>query len=189
MPNVIYKYEIPDATRPIPEDQRRLGPSGHLVPFEPAPARADQIIGRCVDEVCPNVGTYGMGGPGFFGLRFGSEWLVIAIWGASDWLSAHGRSVGDPYHLEYGRPRPWLADWSADQPDELSQHIVGQKIRDFDVRKHALRITLENGFDLTIEETSDRRPLFQGSRQPRQFAVDDDLRRAVFIAPTAEIWV
>jgi hypothetical protein len=73
--------------------------------------------------------------------------------------------------------------------DELSAQLVGQRVRSIDVRRHSLRIVFENRVDLTIEETSDNRPLFEGTKEPRQFTNADDLRRAVFLAPTIEIWV
>ena len=82
MDHVIYDYEIPHRDQPIPANERGLGPCGRLQPFAPPPISAEQVIGRTVEEICPYVGTYGMGGPGFFGLRLGSEWLVIAVSGA-----------------------------------------------------------------------------------------------------------
>ena len=33
------------------------------------------------------------------------------------------------------------------------------------------------------------RPVFAGNKHPRAFAPDDDLRRAVFLSPTTELWV
>ncbi len=126
-----------------------------------------------------------MGGPGFFGLRLGAEWLVVAIWGAGDWMTAQARCVQDMAYEDYGRPRPWLVD----DDTELSAHVVGQRVRSIDVQRHSLRIVLANAFDFTIEEAPDRRPLFEGNKQPRRFNDDDDLRRAVFLAPTAEVWV
>src|SRR5215470_10539516 len=203
MAHCYYDYEIPDRNQPIPANERGLGPSGRLQLFAPPPISAEQVIGRTVDEICPHAGTYGTGGPGFFGLRLGSEWLVIAVSGAGEWMVSQGRCVGDSFHDNYGRPRPWIADWlaapqigagrtpqeSPGESDELSAQLVGQRIRSIDVRRHSLRIVFENEVDLTIEETSDRRPLFEGIKEARQFTDDDDLRRAVFLAPTIEIWV
>lgn len=184
MANVIYDYEIPDPDEPIPDNERGLGPSGRLRPFAP-PLSAEQVIGRTVQEICPCLGTYGMGGPGFFGLRLGSEWLIIAVWGAGDWMTARGRCVGDAYYREHGHPTPWLAGES----DELAVSLVGQRVRSIAVRRHSLRIVFENELDLTIEEASDHRPVLEGTKEPRRFTDEDDLRRAVFLAPTSEIWV
>src|SRR5262245_49982099 len=158
MPHVIYDYEIPDFDQPIPANERGLGPSGRPRPFAPPPISVEQVIGRTVEEICPYVGTYGMGGPGFFGLRLGSEWLVIALWGAGEWMVSQGRCVQDSFHDNYGRPRPWIYRL-ADESDELSAQLVGQRVRSFDVRLHSLRIVFENDVDLTIEETSEHRPL------------------------------
>lgn len=182
--SVIYDYDIPDLDQPIP-DNAPWGPSGRLRPFVPPPISAEQVIGRTVEEICPNVGTYGMGGPGFFGLRLGSEWLVIPVWGAGEWMTARGRCVRNAFHHQYGHPRPWLGGGS----DELSVQLVGQRVRSIDVRRHSLRIVFENGFDLTIEGGSDHRPMFEGTKEPRLFTDNDDLRKAVFLAPTDEIWV
>ena len=181
---VIYDYEIPDPDEPIPLIVP-WGPSGRLRPFVPPPISAEQVIGRTVEEICPCIGTYGMGGPGFFGLRLGAEWLVIAVWGAGDWMTARGRCVEDGFHHQHGHPRPWIGGGR----DELSVSLVGQRVRSIDVRRHSLRIDFENGFDLTIEEGSDHRPVFEGTKEPRRFTDGDDLRRAVFLAPTSEIWV
>src|SRR5262244_1207147 len=167
MAHCCYDYEIPDRNQPIPANERGLGPSGRLQLFAPPPISAEQVIGRTVDEICPRVGTYGTGGPGFFGLRLGSEWLVIAVSGAGEWMVSQGRCVEDSFHDNYGRPRPWIADWLADESDERSDQLVGQRIRSIDVRHHSLRIVFENEVDLTIEETSDHRPLFEGTHEPR----------------------
>ncbi len=181
---LIYKYQIPDPLKP-----RELGPSCKLMNFKPEPVAPAAVIGRIVDRISDHLGTYGMGGPGFFGLRFGTEWLVIAIWGAAEWMVAQGRCVGDTFYEKYGRQRPWLHNLSMDSYDELSAHIVGQPAKSIDVQEHSLKILFENGFDLTIEESPDNRPLFEGTKKPRIFQKSDDLRRAVFLSPTDEIWV
>lgn len=184
MTTIIYEYEIPDPRFPVREDERGLGPSGQLVPFIPGPVAAEQVVGRVIDEISPNVGTYGMGGPGFFGLRLGSEWLVIAVWGAAEWMAARERCLGDIFHRDYRRQTPWLPS-----DGELEKHVIGQRVKSIEVRRDSLSIVLYNGFDLTIEESPDSRPILEGAKQPRKFTADDDLRKAVFLAPTAEIWV
>jgi len=187
MRTIVYKYDIPDPLRPIPQNKDNWGPSGHLIPFTPVPVSAEQIVGRMIDDISPHIGTYGMGGPGFFGLRLGPEWLVIAIWGAGEWIEARGRYLEDLDYREYGRSSPWLPGHGEPANGELEKHIVGQKVRSIEVRRVSLRIVLDNEFDLTIEESPDRRPLSGGAKM--KFTEDDDLRKAVFLAPTDEIWV
>ncbi len=184
MTHVIYKFEIPDPTRPIAGEQG-LGPSGELMPFVPAPLRPEDVIGRSVAEVCTFVGTYGMGGPGFFGLRLGDEWLVVSIWGASEWMHVNGRLVQDHFGPQYGRRDAWISE----DRDDLSPRLVGSAINGMDIREHSFEVLFSNGDVLRIEEAHEGRPILEGSKEPRAFAAEDDLRRAVFLSPTAELWV
>ncbi len=184
MTTIITKFELP-AGAPIPEEERGLGPSAEMVDFEPQPLRAADVVGRVIDEITACAGTYGMGGPGFFGLRLGEEWLMIAIWGAGDWLQVDGRRVQDLYYAANGTPKPWLSSAS----DELSPQLVGRTIGSVDISRTAMKIVLDNGMAMTIEEDSGSRPLLEGSKEPRAFAPDDDLRSAVFLSPTTELWV
>jgi hypothetical protein len=126
-----------------------------------------------------------MGGPGFFGLRLGAQWLVVAIWGAAEWIMAGDRAVGDWFHQEYGRPRPWITH----DGDGLSERVVGRGIAGLEIERHSLRLSLDSGFALWIEQSPERRPVFEGTKEPRAFAEEDDLRRVVFLSPTNEIWV
>jgi hypothetical protein len=183
--HVITKFNIPDPTRPIPIEERRLGPSGELIPFAPIPLDSNTIIGCTIDEVSTCVGTYGMGGPGFFGLRLGSDWLVISIWGAAEWILVDDRLIGDLRHDKYGRPLPWKHS----QNDALTPHLVGTKISSIRIDKHSLEMRFANDSVLMIDENSSRRPILEGNKKPREFTEGDDLRRAVFLSPTDEIWV
>lgn len=186
MMTLIYEYMIPDPNRPIRESERRpLSPSGALIPFTPDRLINEGVIGRRIDELSTHVGTYGMGGPGFFGLRLGAEWLVIALWGAADWILVEGRLITDSFYDTNRRPKPWITN----DEDDLSEQIVGQAIASIEIKRHSLMISLTNGLDMIIEEAADNRPLFEGSKEPRAFRAPDDLHRAVFLSPTNEIWV
>lgn len=189
--SIYYKYQIPDKTRPIPKNQRGwVGPSGELIDFEPNPVAFEDVAGRTIKEFSPSLGTYGMGGPGFLGLKLGQEWLVIAISGAGEWMTSKGRNVEDSFHDKYNRPTPWLADWlPGEAADELSKNLVETKISSLQVLPKSLRIDFSNGYDLTVLEEHSSRPILEGSKEPREFKSDDDLRKAVFLSPTNEIWV
>lgn len=58
-----------------------------------------RVVGRRVLQWSSHRGTYGMGGPGFFGLELEAkddhpqEWLVLTIWGAASWLLLDGRWI------------------------------------------------------------------------------------------------
>ncbi len=184
MSPVVYKFRVPDESRPIGGEPPPWGPFFELVDFKPGALSLEQVVGRPVDEMCTHVGTYGMGGPGFFGLRLADKWLVISIWGASSWIQINGRIVQDIFWNKTGMPRPWISD----EGDELSNRLVGQTISAIDVRRYSLMITIGD-LCLAVTEQPDGRPIFAGNGKPRKLSKGDDLRRAVFIAPTAEIWV
>ena len=184
MSGLRYEYQIPDPSRPLPGEVPSFGPSCELTDFRPGTVTPELVVGRTIDEVCTHVGTYGMGGPGFFGLRLGSEWLVVAIWGAASWIEADGRIVEDGFWDTSGRHRPWITD----EGDELTERLVSQSITSFAVAGRSLVIGV-GGVTLTIAESPEHRPILQGNKQPRAFEAGDDLRRAVFLSPTAEIWV
>jgi hypothetical protein len=184
MTNLRYKFKIPDPTKPLLGDIPPWGPFCELVEFKPPPLTADMVVGRTVEEICTFVGSYGMGGPGFFGLRLGSEWLVIAIWGAASWVHVDGRIVQDVFWDRNEWPLPWITR----EGNELSKELVGQPITSFKVAKHSLIIEI-SGRTLSISESPEGRPIFEGSKQPRSFEQDDELTRAVFLSPTIEIWI
>ena len=180
------EFEIPDPSQPIPEDEREVvGPSGHLIPFVPKALSSDQVIGRTVNEILTHVGTYGMGGPGYFGLRLGEEWLVIAIWGASEWIEVDGILIQDHFFDNYGRSRPWITE----DADNLSPKLAGSKVTSLELMQRYMRISFSNGMSLVIDESAKDRPILEGTKRPREFLADDDLRKAVFMSPTTEIWV
>lgn len=177
------RFEIPDPALPKRE-REGSAPSQPLVPFHPA--LLPDVVGRRVEAASIYAGTYGMGGAGFFGLKLdGGEWLVVALRGAASWMEAGGRLVEDFFWQDHRRTRPWITDDS----DELGGRVTGRRIAWVSVTAHALRIELDDGFTLAIEEDASKRPIFEGSKEPRAFALDDDLRGNVFLAPTDEIWV
>ena len=183
--SLISGFEIPDPARPIAEGDRGLGPSGKLIPFEPDRLQASQVVGRRVDEIVPYIGTYGMGGPGFFGIRLENEWLTIAIWGAGEWITVDGLLIQDMRFRHYGRPEPWINE----SGDRLSPALVGSTIIAIAVNPRALVISFSNGLSMSIDEPPEYRPIFEGTKQPRKFVDGDDLRNVVFLSPTAEIWI
>ncbi len=180
------ELEIPDPTRPIPEDERGIvGASAHLIPFVPQVLTARDVIGRRIDEINPHLGTYGMGGPGFLGFRLENEWLVFSIWGAGEWIRVDDCLIADHFFDNHQRPRPWICEGS----DALSPKLVGAEVTFLEIRKRSLDMSFSNGMSLKIDDCPDDRPVFEGTKKPRMFLESDDLRKAVFLAPTNEIWV
>ena len=184
MTSMRYRFQIPDPTKLLPGPVPPWGPTCELVDFKPQTLTAEKLVGRTIDEICTIVGTYGMGGPGFFGLRLGDEWLVISIWGAASWVQVDGRIVQDVFWDKNGWPRPWITK----DHNELDEVLVGQVITSFEVTKNSLTIGI-SGRTLSITESPKSRPIHEGSKQPRSFEQGDDLRRVIFLAPTTELWI
>ena len=69
-----YKSFIPS---PRPQAQRVEDDfADELLPFHPDPISETDVLGRRVSGLSANLGDYGTGGLGFFGLDLKSEWLV-----------------------------------------------------------------------------------------------------------------
>lgn len=106
--------------------------------------------------------------------------------GAAEWMTAQGRSVEDTFFNKHDRSRPWLY---RDEIDDLSDLLIGATITQMDIQRHSMTILFDNELDLTIAPDSVTRPIRQGSEEPRAFLQKDNLRIAVFLSPTPEIWI
>ena len=91
-----------------------------------------KLIGRQVTGVSTRLGTYGMGGPGFFGLLLDSlEFLTYAVWGAGSYVLIDDRVVECTSNL-YKKVRPWMSHYDEENNwDDLTDHIVGSTITSF----------------------------------------------------------
>lgn len=167
--------EVPDpAGAPDGWDGGPLGPTAPLVPFRPEPVEPEDVVGATVAAWTANAGTYGMGGPGFVALDLGGRWLVVTLWGAGSWIRVDDRLLD-----EVDRDDPtvlvgWTVTGCVVERTWLALDLAGP-----DGSAHSLRLAHD----------ADDRPRFAGSGDPRAFGPDDDLRTAVVLAPTTEIWV
>src|SRR5262245_50378111 len=53
--------------------------------------------GQRVTDVETGLGSYGMGGPGFLGLRFDRAWIVYRLWAADGWLTLDSALLEEGY--------------------------------------------------------------------------------------------
>jgi len=155
-----FEYEIPDLDHPYPAEQvGSMSASGPLMPFVPERLDPSTVIGRVIEEWKPYVGTYGMGGPGFLGFRFGSDWLTIAIWGAGDWLRLEGRLVSDMFWEEHQRSMPWEADPNVD----FDNLFVGRRFTALEIARDSLTAKFDDGRVLTLSPDPADRPHMVGN--------------------------
>ena len=178
-----YEFKIPDKTKPIKREDRIPcgGPRFELIDFKPNIVNPEEVIGRKVYEIIDYVGSYGMGGPGFFGFRLDSEWLVIAIWGAATWIQFNGEFIEEPQNIIRGR--------FSTRQDEFNPHGTGKEITKFSISKFSFEIQLDQDRLFTLSESPDDTPVPNETERPPLFERSDDLRKSVFLAPTGEIWI
>lgn len=163
--------EVPDPEgAPEGWDGGPRGPSAPLVPFRPDPLDATDVVGATVQGWTTHAGTYGMGGPGFVALDLGGRWLVVTLWGAGSWLRVDDRLLDDV-------------------PRDDTTVLVGWTVTACVVERTWLAIDFAGGHSLRLAHDPDDRPRFAGDGTPRALGPADDLRTAVVLAPTTEIWV
>ncbi|MBE9222100.1 hypothetical protein IQ215_05255 [Cyanobacterium stanieri LEGE 03274] len=160
-------------------------------------AHPSLIINRFIIDITYTAGSYGMGGYGFLGFQLSptekrkQEWLICTIFSASDWFTVNGRwlschpaqypqqqplmgTIYDPHTKnKYSSP---LKTW-----DDFKPLILNKKISQFDCKKNSCQMIIEENI-IAINPSSNNRPPFYGSRQPRDFDEKDDLRKAWILA-------
>jgi hypothetical protein len=158
----------------------------------------ERILGREIVAWHHSLGSYGMGGPGFFGLHlapseaFPSEWLVLTLWAADNWLLFDGRWVAahpNQYHIQ----RPLVSYFGGDEDwDDLSEKLLGATFIDAKIADNVSRISLnKNGVAhlLEIPENTASLPLHGGLLTPHKWNPDESHLDAWIISQTGDLIV
>lgn len=146
-------------------------------------AGAGRCRGRKVLEWSANQGTYGMGGPGFFGLLLESkgpyprEWMTLTLWGASEWLILDDDWVA-AHPRYYPLRRPLYSDFAEDSWDQVTPILVGATLDSIEVERSHFRFVLESGARLELPEETGRLPRLGGKDEPRSWKVGEEIRDA-----------
>ncbi len=163
------------------------------IPHRLCDVGTEGFIGGRVLGVCSYLGSYGMGGAGFVGLKVrrpdaGVCWIVFAVWGAAGWLTVNGSACHDGYFEDerkvmaerQGSPLPSLLELKGGRIDairlaarEFSLHLSHKGIL------REIRLLADSG-DL---------PVFRGSKEPRVMGGDEDLRDAILVSRRAHLWL
>lgn len=108
-----------------------------------------RLLNRHVLEWDHELGSYGMGGPGFFGLRlsaneeYSEEWFVLILWGAINWLTLDNYKLSN---YQDSTKKEWV-----------SKQLVGGKIANVNITKCASSITIsQNELEFKLEIQDDR---------------------------------
>ena len=136
----IKKYPIYHYT-PNPAEIIMLGVPMNIEQFGTETFRGSKIL-----EVCTYCGTYGMGGPGFFGLKlqgdYGTRWLTYCIWTAGHHILYDNRLLEcHPNYEEKYKPIITYDDYE-NSLDELNKLLCNMSISEIIVTKDSFEIKL-----------------------------------------------
>lgn len=110
-----------------------------------------RIVGRTIYSTSPYLGSYGMGGPGFFGLglkkttKYPEEWLVLTAWAAAEWLLVNGKCL-DCFHGFAKKYKPIMQENGTmfhEQHRIVEKLFAGYKITEFDIQNKSFSMTLK----------------------------------------------
>jgi hypothetical protein len=169
---------------------------------------ASSLIGARVEGFNSHLGSYGMGGPGFFGLLLAPhgavderEYLVAAIWGAEEYVFLDGRVIGCP-PTHYASYRPWIRDAPQDGDaregeeegaDTLDAVLVGATIGGAAIEDNRLRISLvQGGIEHVLEYVKQdlrQPPLSTGQPRKAAFSAGSIADHIVFQPEQATLFV
>ncbi|MBN8579507.1 MAG: hypothetical protein J0L96_02455 [Anaerolineae bacterium] len=157
----------------------------------------ERILHRKIIKWSGNLGSYGMGGPGFFGVKltstnlYAEEWLVLILWGADNWLLLNGQWVAANLN-QYQIQKPLLNQLSEDQWDNLSDKLIDATITSALVKNNSSLICLQKeSIEHKLEIPSDPKmlPVFAGNGKQRiWFDHENQLDAWVIISTTAELF-
>lgn len=158
------------------------------------------IINNTIIGFSTHYGTYGMGGPGFFGIDLhnhkqdGKRYsLVYAVWGAGEYTLLDDRLI-ECYPDYYPQHKPWVSNFGGDESwDDLSETIVGSRIKSVDIQKeHVTLILTDNKKDMKLEfVNNDPRlmPMGSGAARHEAFTEGDISDYLIFQEEGATLYV
>lgn len=146
----------------------------------------EDYCGSVVIDTCTNLGSYGQGGPGFFGLKCekgsGSFWIVFTLWGAVDWLTLDGKLME---HGDHETTRPARA------PANAPASILGGTIQSVDFMDDRALIALrcaDSTRMIELRRDGATVPPWGGSGEKKSFGADESLEDAIVTSRRADLW-
>lgn len=157
----------------------------------------DTLTDRTIIEWSSNLGTYGTGGPGFFGLKLAGvtpeqdSWLVLTIWSAGEWLLLDRHWLeASPKH--YQVQTPLYSNFSGQARwDHLTAKLVGSQLMQIVVTDdcstlllHSDRLGLQH---LEIPQDTTQLPPY-GNGQQRYWNTQESQKDA-WVVTHQTLWV
>ena len=134
----------------------------------------ENLIHSKISDYTPYMGTYGMGGAGFFGLKlegaFGIRWLVYCIWSAGEHILLDDKII--ECHSDFWEKyHPWLTNGTRQEYEQTHENfknlLSGLEILNIDLQEHALKIRLSGNHVLETYQKSDKFPEQAGTGKKR----------------------
>ena len=112
----------------------------------------ERILGSEIIDMCSYIGTYGMGGAGYFGFKIKIDneemWIVVCIWNADGYMLLDERVFHSPkqYIKDYN---PW---YSSDKyfNNYFKLELCKSKIKSLIINEYDMDIFIELGEKLDI---------------------------------------
>lgn len=145
-------------------------------------------LNRNVTEVCDHLGCYGMGGPGFFGLKLDNGiWLVFTLWGAVEWISVDNKLIRE------GRVKDEIE--ALEKRNELDllisiDEFIGSKIKNVELSSDFLKLELiADGVSRNLLVTRDCEKVpNHRSGSERCFDKNEDVSDCLVLTERANLW-
>lgn len=136
--------------------------------------------GATVTGCSAGLGSYGMGGPGFVGIRLGSSgWLVVRLWGAAGWMRLDGKLLREDFSRDERQQH---------EPLESLQSLVGTRFEGVIVSQEELQIRF-SGRSLTLRRDGSDVPVFRGNGQPKVLDPGLDFAELLLFSRRANLWL
>ncbi len=191
-------------TAELPSDQLspNIVPTRELRDNEYQPAQTlrqtsiKRILGREIIAWNNSLGSYGMGGPGFFGLKmaahngYPAEWLVLIVWAADNWLLFDGQWVA-AHSNQYSVQHPLTSNFvAAEDWDGLSSKLLHTTIVGAEIVDKSSRIRVEKNDRshlLELPEDTSRLPMYGGTLTKRVWNDDESHLDAWIISQRGDL--
>lgn len=187
--SVIYELQVPDFQKQLPQQEcgGLLG-DYELISLEKQVPDNENCLGKIVKDFSTDLGSYGMGGYGFFGLRLAQSlndiWIVVPIMHSGGMIKIDGHHIGKLDLYEDGAEIDY-EQWQNDI-EEQRNLVKGSAIKMIKIEKSSFRTVLDNGSVICLPDLAES----SGCDQDFGFGFlpDDDLRKAITLSPTDQIF-
>jgi len=147
------------------------------------------FAGAKVTRICPYLGSYGMGGPGFWGLRCRlnarSFWIVYRLWSADGWVTIDNHLVESSL----------IGDEKKHIPLERridSACLIGARIVSYEIARDSSTLMLEDREggvrQIVLRMDGSVVPPWRGNGKKKQFSDGESLEDAVIVTKGGRLW-